>query len=96
MRHLPGERLGEKAAVWMAQTRRARVVSHCLGSKKDFCVELPDIVHHIGESRDDRGISRLEAFWSERCVCAAGATGGGDLRLGKRAEIGRYECGKLN
>src|SRR5216684_5262827 len=96
MRHLPGERLGEKAAVWMAQTRRARVVSHCLGSKKDFCVELPDIVHYIGEHRDDRGIPRLETFRSGRRVCPAGAAGGGDLRLGKRTEIGRNECGKLN
>ena len=93
---MPGQRLGEKAAVWMAETRRARIVSHCLGSKKDFGVELPDIVRYIGKHRDDRGIPRLETLRRERRVCAAGAIGGGDLRLGKRAEIGRNECGKLN
>ena len=96
MRRVPKQRLGTKAAVRVAEALADIGCAADLGAPERRRRYVPDVVHHIGEHRADRGISRVEAVWSERRVSIAGETGGSDFPVGERIEVGKERCASLS
>ena len=85
MRGMPEERLGEKAAVRMAERRTLHGVRDRMGPESSLRYELSYILYNSRKHRPYRGVSRLEVVWDDRVAAVTGAFGGGDLYLRERA-----------